>query len=205
MYPALLADRCIQMYTVEMKPFFKKAFQNRVHRHLHAGFFKRHLFINNLWVWDKNLTKHWCSTKPFHGGGHNRSVHCAQQFGNIIDTYAPQPMGVRDAKAALDTLLEQCVPYCSTIFCGNYTVMKLLHMNDYILEKTFVYAIFCLSKWLGKDNFSWGICGSWPPAAPTDLPVSDPDVLHVPHADEMPLPASSSTCPTHLPDPPTAA
>ena len=91
----------------------------------------------------------------------------------------------------LETLLEQCVPYSSKVFCGNVGVMKLLHMNDYIIEKTFVYAIVCLSKWLGKDIFSWGIYGTWPPAPPPDLHASDPDLLHVPHADEMPLPAAS--------------
>ena len=39
MYPAILADRCIQMYMVEMKPSCRKDFQNRVHRHWHEGFF----------------------------------------------------------------------------------------------------------------------------------------------------------------------
>ena len=90
----------------------------------------------------------------------------------------------------LETLLEQCVPHSSKICCGNYGVMKLLHMNDYIIEKTFVYAIFLLSKWLGNDIFSCGIYGTWPPAPPAELHASDPDVLHVPHADEMPLTSS---------------
>ena len=185
MYPAVLADRCIQMYTVEMKPDLKRSFQQRVHRHLQAGLFKRHLFIHKLWDWDKNLTQHWGSTKAFHGGGQVRSIHCAPHFANIIDSHAPQPRGTANPAQMLQTLLEQCVPYASKIFCGNYGALKLLHMNDYIIEKTFVYAIYCLSKWLGKDIFSWGIGASWPLAPPPDLYASDPDVLHVPDADEM--------------------
>ena len=39
MYPAILADRCIQMYMVEMKLSRRKDFPNRVHRHWHEGFF----------------------------------------------------------------------------------------------------------------------------------------------------------------------
>ena len=98
----------------------------------------------------------------------------------------------------LQTLLEQCVPHSSKIFEGKYGVMTLLHINDYIIEKTFVYAIFCLSKWLGKELFEWGIHGPWPPVAPADLlHPSDPDVQDVPHEDEVPiaasLPAASST------------
>jgi hypothetical protein len=206
-YPAMLADRCIQMYTVEMTPASQKDFKYHVHRHLQEGRFQRHIFCPDLWDWDKNLTQHWGSTSTFHGRGQLRNIQCAQQFDNIIDTYARGPITTtegaighvrsRDPKLMLDTLLEKCVPHSSKIFCGNYGVMKLLHINDYILEKTFVYAIFLLSKWLGPDIFSCGIYGYWPPAPPAGSHASDPDVLHVPQADEMPLtvPAASSTCP----------
>ena len=117
---------------------------------------KRYLFIDNLWVGDKNLTKHWGSTKSFLGAGHSRSIQCGPHFENIIALYAPQPHGTANAEHVLQTLLEQCVPHAGKTFCGNYGVKKLLDMNDYIIEKTFVYAIFCLSKWLG-DIFTWGV------------------------------------------------
>ena len=84
---------------------------------------------------------------------------------------------MKDAKNMLETLLSKCVPCSTRIFVGNYGVTKLLHMNEYVIEKTFVYAIMCLSKWLGPDIFTCGIY-RWPPLAPTDA-------LVVSHADDM--------------------
>ena len=34
--------------------------------------------------------------------------------------------------------------------------MKLLHMNGYVIEKTFLYAIVAMTKWLGED-FTCGV------------------------------------------------
>ena len=84
--------------------------------------------------------------------------------------------------------------------------MKLLHMNDYIIEKTFVYAMICLSKFLGKQWFSWGVF-KWPPAPPPDLDLnaSNPDIVPVPDVDAMPSAASSSGLPGHLRLSPTPA
>ena len=62
----------------------------------------------------------------------------------------------------------------------------MLHLNDYVLEKTFVYAILCLSKWLGADTFPQGIYGKWPPAPPKNLYSCDPDVVPVPVEDGVP-------------------
>ena len=42
----------------------------------------------------------------------------------------------------------------------------MLHLNDYSLEKTFVYGIMALSKWLGQTRFPYGVYGSWPPTLP---------------------------------------
>ena len=96
----------------------------------------------------------------------------------------------------MKTLLEKSVPYASRIFCGNYEVAQLLHLNDYVLEKTYVYAVLCLSKWLGKQVFPQGIY-SWLPTAPPDLYTSD--VVQVPHADEV------APSPIHLMDSVVAA
>ena len=191
-YPAELADRCIQMYTKSMSPKIKHAFRMLVNRHLHSGSFKRHLFIDNLWEWDKNLTTHWGSTKAFHDKGPVRNVHCGLHFAAIIDSYAPQELGTADVRDVLSRLLDQCVPFSDKIFLGNYGVMKLLHINDYIIEKTFVYAIFCLSKWLGHTHFNWGIGLKWPPSPPPELLDPDADVLYVPTPDEI-APAEVST------------
>ena len=74
----------------------------------------------------------------------------------------------------------------------------MLHLNDYILEKTFVYANLCLSKWLGKEVSPQGIY-FWPPTAPADLYARDSDVVQVPHEDEV------VPCPVHLMEPVVAA
>ena len=96
--------------------------------------------------------------------------------------YARGPLGTKDAKQTLMALLEKCVPHATKIFTGNYEVSQLLHLNDYVLEKTFVYAIVCLSKWMGEKVFPQGIYGHYPPAAPMDIYGCDP----VPHEDEVP-------------------
>ena len=44
-------------------------------------------------------------------------------------------------------------------------------MNDYVMEKAFVYGIIALSKWLGKEKFPKGVYGTWPPPPPEDLAV----------------------------------
>ena len=42
-------------------------------------------------------------------------------------------------------------------------------MNDYVMEKAFVYGIVALSKWLGEKRFPMGVYGKWPPKMPADL------------------------------------
>ena len=102
------------------------------------------------------------------------------------------------------TLFEQCVPHARKIFAGNYGPMKLLHMNNCVIEKTFVYAIFCLSKFLGDHWFSWGVF-KWPPAPPPSVYASNPDIVPDPDLDAMLSAASSSGLPEHLRLSPTPA
>ena len=86
----------------------------------------------------------------------------------------------------------------------------MLHVNDYVLEKTFVYGIVALSKWLGPECFPHGVYGHWPPKLPAkflpenlgSIPVDllAPPPLPPPADDGLPLrlrqglpPASSSS------------
>jgi hypothetical protein len=55
------------------------------------------------------------------------------------------------------------------IFLGNYNAARLLHLNDYVFDKAFVYGIVLLSKWIGKERFPQGVYGQWPPEFPDDL------------------------------------
>ena len=178
-YPALLAERCIQCM-FQMTPADRDHWRSLIFKHYKGKTFQRHLLVDDPWECDKNFTKPWGTIKAF-DSGHVRSIRCAQPFANIIDSYAPQPTGVADAKNMLDILLSKCIPYSEKIFLERYGVTKLLHINDYVIEKTFVYAIMCLSKWLGKEIFTCGIY-KWPPVAPADLGASD--ALVVPHTDD---------------------
>ena len=185
MFPAVLLDKCIHAYSLEKDMSRKKQFEREVRRYYNAGFFERHLIIHNLWQSDKTLTKHWHTTASFHKGGPRRSVQCGPEFERVISFYAPQEIHLRNVNTMLQDLLAQCVPLSSKIFTGHYGVMRLLHLNDYILEKTFVYCITCLSKWLGQKIFPSGIYGNWPPAAPAECIPADPEVVLVPCADEV--------------------
>ena len=142
------------------------------------------------------MASHWFATKSYHGGSGTKSVQCGEPFLDIIDRYAPQGK-VKVPQAMLMTLFEQCVPHARKIFAGNFEPMKLLHMNEYVIEKTFVYAMICLSKFLGDEWFPWGVF-VWPPAPPPDIYVSNPDIVPVPDPDARPSAASASGLPEEL-------
>ena len=165
--------------------------------------FESYRVIPALWKNDRTLTGHWFSTTPYHGGSGTKSVQCGEPFRHIIDRYAPQSR-VKVPQAMLMTLFEQCVPHAKKVFAGNYAPMRLLHMNDYVIEKTFVYAMICLSKFLGDKWFSWGVC-AWPPPPPPNIYASNPEVVPVPDEESMPSTASASGLPVHLRLPPTPA
>ena len=118
------------------------------------------------------------------------SIRCGRSFQDVIEKYAVKE-GVgqrRNPQEMIMSLFEQCVPHARKIFDGQNAPMKLFHVNEYVVEKTFVYGIMSLSKWLGPDFFSWGV-HYWPPPPPAELPCSDPDLMPVPE----PLPPSGST------------
>ena len=73
-------------------------------------------------------------------------------------------------------LLEACLPGGRDIFRNYepYGIARLFHLNGYVMEKTFVYAIFCLSKWLTKEYFPHGFYGQWPPELPEDQKPKPP-------------------------------
>ena len=96
----------------------------------------------------------------------------------------------------LNKLFELCVPHSKLIFVGTNTPLKLLHMNDYVMEKAFVYGWMLLSKWLGSDRLMYGLYGMWPPQFPDHLlaapkqAVVDVDAKATSHA---PVSASASS------------
>ena len=83
------------------------------------------------------------------------------------------------------------MPKARRVFDGNYRPLKLLHVNDYVMEKAFVYGIVALSKWLGEERFPYGVYGQWPPKFPAALV---PRSLGSPQVD-----LEASTSDDHLP------
>ena len=95
-------------------------------------------------------------SRSFMGGNHTVSIRCGRPFLDVIEKYAvKEGVGkVRNPQEMLMSLFEQCVPHARKIFDGQNAPMKLFHVNDYVVEKTFVYGIMSLSKWLGPEFFS---------------------------------------------------
>ena len=175
-FPALLADRCISVFK-DLSKSAKKNYEAAVKDMYLTKAFERPVWIPPLWTPDNALTTQWLAVKPFSGGGVPRSIRCGEPFEAIIDREAPQPFNARNGPDMLLKLLEKCVPCARKIFSGHTSPMKLLHMNDYVIEKTFVFAVISLSKWLGKEWFSHGVFGDWPPIAPHDLFGGASDVV----------------------------
>ena len=50
----------------------------------------------------------------------------------------------------------------------------VLQANEYNMDKSFVYGVIMLSKWLGQDRFPAGVYGMWPPDPPPGvIPLVD--------------------------------
>jgi hypothetical protein len=103
-----------------------------------------------------------------------RVVRCSPTFDAFLDEVTPIRIGVaKDALKSLKHLLERSAPGSSTIiFAGSRQLHRMLHLNDYVLDKTYVCCIVLISKWLSKKRFPDGIY-EWPPSVPASLlPVS---------------------------------
>ena len=131
-------------------------------------------------------------TVPFTGGPLHQ-LRCGLPFQELVDKSVGRTMFGQDAMETLYRLFSACVPCARRVFLGAYRPLRMLHMNDCILEKTFVYGIVALSKCLGEDSFPQGVYGQWPSQIPAGLvPKSQgfgPVDLDAPLADDF----SSST------------
>ena len=131
-------------------------------------------------------------------GGQRRSVRCGLPFQVVIEKHASEGFFGRDPVEVLLRLFRACVPGSRHAFVNSYSPARLLHQNEYVLEKAFVYGVVALSKWMGKETFPQGIFGQWPPTPPSDLvpplkcPVVDVTDDVPPHL-RVGAPAGSST------------
>ena len=73
-------------------------------------------------------------------------------------------------------MMDKCMPCANQIFTGVNEPMKFMHVNDYVIEKAFVHAIYFVSKNLGENYFSWGQ-HTWPPPVPPEVFGEDPDEI----------------------------
>ena len=148
----------------------KAGFKKMMSRAAEAGFFKRCVYIPDLWQVCDSLLVNVAQVKgpgAGEGRGSFRWVRCAPTFENEVRKvwsdhvhFGPDPVG------ALGAMFRAFVPCSSQVFKGAYAPLHLLHMNDYVMEKAFVFGVIALSKWLGPERFPQGIYGDWPPCPP---------------------------------------
>ena len=70
-----------------------------------------------------------------------------------------------DASYTLLRLFRAIAPLADDLF--KHTCLTcVLHQNDNVMKKAFVYGVLCLSKWLGEGHFPKGYHGQWPPELP---------------------------------------
>ena len=183
-YPAQLGRGMIETFralSAEAKSNFAKTV-DRLHG---RKVFERQLFVSNLWEFEKMHTNAWCNVTPFTGGAPRR-VSCGWPFQELIDKEAPQTLlGARDPPGTLLKLFDKCFPHARKVFVHHHSPLRMLHVNDYSMEKTFVYGIILLSKWMGADRFPHGIFG-WPPPFPADLMAPSQDPTPAPFSVEDP-------------------
>ena len=134
-----------------------------------SNFFTRSLQMPALWDDHENITFYFGETKPPGLSGGLRRVRCSLEFAQVIEEFGCLRHGPRNPEESLSGVLIACIPHAMKPFSQLHTPLKLLHANDYVMDKAFVYAIMALSKWLGSDRFPLGIYGDWPPDPPAHV------------------------------------
>ena len=166
-YPAMVARRCM-VYWRGFSKQAQTAFQREIANLMKGPTFRRQVFIPDLWSSDRSFTLDWARVKPFTGGA-DRYVRCSLCFQEVVDEVLPREHFGRFPVETLYALFSAFLPHAQHVFVGAYSPLRLLHVNDYVLEKAFVYGIIALSKWLGEERFPPGVFGQWPPQVPAGL------------------------------------
>ena len=183
-FPVIIAQRCIDVMD-KLSKGAKKRWTDQIERLLCGTTFERQVIVIPLWTPDILLTKTWCTTIGLISGT-RKQVRMGGYFQELLERVASPTMFGRDPVDSLLRMLRLCVPCANRIFTGNYAPLRLLHLNDYVMEKAFVYGIIALSKWLGEEKFAYGIYGRWPPPFPEGLVPSTQGSTSVHLLDELP-------------------
>ena len=182
-FPVQLAERCIDAMKKLPRPE-RETLQKDIENMLQSNVFQRSLRVPFLWEPDTHLTYPWAQVAPPAEVGTRkpRIVRCGMQFQELLTRPGiarKRRVSGNDPVEALLSLLSHCMPKAREIFTGSVqcSMLKLLHLNDYVVEKTFVHAVFCLSKWLTRERFPAGLYDdNWPPELPADQKPAIPAV-----------------------------
>ena len=165
-YPCQLARRLVDEWTHDKKIDFKAKLKSLSQ----ANWFRYAPRMPVLWNAEKHLLVKYATIIPF-DGTLPRTVRCSPNFDSYLEEVAPTKTigGSKDPIKALSILLDAAAPGSSRyVFILSRSLLRYLHMNDYVLDKTFVFCIVALSKWLGDVKFPQGIF-NWPPDVQTGM------------------------------------
>jgi len=165
-YPAQLAARYISDHKL-LKDTCKAEMKKRLRTYLNDKFFTRHVYIPDLWAVDTSLLITFCQVQEPGGVKRQHWVRCSAHFENEVKKVFVDKIGSGpDPVGALKALFRAFVPLADEIFVGAYSPLRMLHMNDFVMEKAFVFGCIALSKWLGPERWPHGVFGEWPPKRP---------------------------------------
>jgi hypothetical protein len=171
-------------------------FKKSIARKHSRGLFERPLFPPFLWEADKSLTSEWTTAK--HEGLGKITFRCGLAFEDLLYKETRLENFIKDPEKTMLRLLEKCVPHSACIFVKQYAPLKMFQKNEYVFEKTFVYAMLLLQKWLPETFCS--LLVNWPPRPPKEvvmqhLVVARPssEQMHVPVGDVAPASTGTSS------------
>ena len=174
-YASLLFERCRAHYK-RLGSICHQDFAIHLNNLIHTGRFNETILFSILWKPDTSACNVWGKKADVNNVGHWKPVRCSPRFAKVIEVLRRDVQNYKfghghvshtDAAEVLLMLLIACIgPTARDIFVADKVVRKLLHLNDHSLDKTFVYAVFLLSKVLGSPRWSCGVF-TWPPCSPT--------------------------------------
>ena len=168
-YPVEVAISLIERWQNSTEERKKRTY-TRMWNALESKVFERMLGIANIWVTDTTFTTQWVQVKQPTDPLHMRWVRCSPAFLNSVLHRFVVLGPDQDAANILMRLFEAILPLARRALLQNasYSMVRILHENDYVMEKAFVWGVIAFSKWLGRDQFKNGI-HDWPPALPANL------------------------------------
>ena len=168
-YPTNLALGLIESFRRSDKTKLNAIVQAK----LAEGAFKRRLHIQNLWSINQKLLHTWREERPSILVQEKLQklvpVKCTTMFSSMVMTKEGGSHGVSTEMGiggeVLIKIVEKFMPRIKDILNqSKYTVMLILEMNDFIMEKAVVWMIWALQKWLGMKK--WSAIADWPPIMP---------------------------------------